>query len=105
MGPTSTPGRPRTWNGRSLPPLQLDGVVYSMIDLNKVPVAFCEVDVKLIDGETVDCMMVSGHVGSSVEGVEEDAMRPLPAWFMFVKEEREDPDVVRMRELRKKYNF
>jgi hypothetical protein len=85
-----------------LAPLQLDGIFYSMIDLHDIPVAFCEVDVKLDDnGHEFECMMVSGHVGSSVEGERKDTVRPLPAWFMFIKEEREDPDVVALREFRK----
>jgi len=90
VGPTEqTKEGLRTWAGRILPPLQLDGIHYSMIDLNKVPVAFCEVDVKLIDNRIeFECMMVSGHVGSLVEGERKDAVRPLPAWFMFIKEKR-----------------
>ena len=64
-------------------PLQLDGIFYSTIGLNKVPVAFCDVDVKLIDnGEEFDCMMVSGLVASSVNGEWKDTMQPLPARFM-----------------------
>jgi len=85
-----TENRSRTRNGKFLAPLQLDGISYSMINLNYVPVAFCEVDVKLNDnGVEFECMMVSGHVGSSVEGERKDTVRPLPAWFMFIKEERE----------------
>ena len=77
-----------TWYGETLPPLQLDGIFYSIIDLKKVPVAFGEVDVKLIDnGVEFDCMMVSGHVASSAEGERKDTVRPLPAWFMFIKGE------------------
>ena len=83
----------RTWD---LPPLELDGIHYSKIDLSEVPVAFSEVDVKLDDnGIEFECMMVSGHVGSSVEGERKDTVRPLPPWFMFIKEERADPQVLR----------
>jgi len=107
VGPTAkTENHSRIWDGEILAPLQPDGIFYSMINLHDIPVAFCEVDVKLDDNwQEFECMMVSGHVGSSVEGERKDIMRPLPAWFMFIKEEREDPDVVALRELRKKYNF
>jgi len=96
VGPTArTEHHLKTWNDDNLTPLQLDGIFYSMIDLDDIPVAFCEVDVKVKDnGEEFECMMVSGHVGSSVEGERKDAVRPLPAWFMFIKEEREDPKAV-----------
>ena len=87
VGPTpETAERSMTWLGKTWPPLQLDGIFYSIINLNNVPVAFCDVDVKLIDnGVEFDCMMVSGHVASSVEGKRKDIVRPLPAWFMFIK--------------------
>jgi hypothetical protein len=35
---------------------------------------------------TLPCMMVSGHLAYSVEGEKKDRIRPLPSWFMFVKE-------------------
>lgn len=72
--------------------LSLDGIDYPIIDSQDVPIGFCEVDVKVNDnGEELECMMVSGHVASLVEGEKRDTIRPLPAWFMFVKEECEDP--------------
>jgi hypothetical protein len=53
----------------------------------KVPIAFCEVDVKLVgDGEEARGMMVAGHVGRLTEGEHRDTVRPLLGWFMFVKE-------------------
>ena len=71
--------------------LQLDGIHYPAINLRKVPVAFCDVDVKVIEeGVAFQCMMVSGHVASSAEGERKDTLRPLPAWFLFVKGEREE---------------
>ena len=82
--------------------LSLDGIDYPIIDSEDVPIGFCEVDVKLNDnGEELKCMMVSGHVASLVEGEKRDTIRPVPAWFMFVKEECEDPMtrlVAKMRE-------
>ena len=73
--------------------------------MSEVPVAFSEVDVKIDDnGIEFECMMVSGHVGSSVEGERKDTVRPLTAWFMFIKEERKDPQVVATREMDKKFN-
>ena len=67
--------------------LVLDGVEYNYIGSGDVPNGFCEVDVKLDDnGEELDCIMVSGHLASRVEGPKKDTLRPLPSWFMFVKE-------------------
>ncbi|KAF8152211.1 hypothetical protein B0H34DRAFT_663705 [Crassisporium funariophilum] len=80
--------------------LVLDGIVYPIIESEDVPVGFCEVDVKLIDnGEVFDCMMVSGHLAGAVEGEGRDVVRPLPAWFMFVKESCEDPKEAEMRKI------
>ncbi|KAF8151805.1 hypothetical protein B0H34DRAFT_141105 [Crassisporium funariophilum] len=84
---------------RQVPNLVLDGAQYAVIKKNDVPGGFCEVDVKLDDnGTEFDCMMVSGHLASLVEGEGRDTLRPLPSWFMFVKEECEDPVAVRRRE-------
>jgi len=67
--------------------LVLDGVEYNFVDSVDVPNGFCEVDMKLDDnGEKLDCIMVSGHLASRVEGLKKDTLRPLPSWFMFVKE-------------------
>ncbi|KIM34764.1 hypothetical protein M413DRAFT_450071 [Hebeloma cylindrosporum] len=82
--------------------LSLDGTDYPIIDSHDVPTGFCEVDVKLNDnGEEFECIMVSGHVASLVEGEKRDTIRPVPAWFMFIKAECEDPMAqlaTRMRE-------
>jgi len=73
---------------REITPLVLDGVEYQIIETSEVPTGFCEVDVKLDDnGEIFDCMMVSGHLATLVEGAMKDTVRPLPTWFMFIKEE------------------
>ena len=69
----------------------LDKVLYPVIESDDVPVGFCEVDVKLDDnGVIFPCMMVSGHLAFSVEGAKKDRIRPLPSWFMFVKEEKKE---------------
>ena len=66
--------------------LILDGTEYNFIDSRDVPYGFCDVDVKLNDnGDELECMMVSGHLASRVEGPKKDTLRPLPSWFMFVK--------------------
>jgi hypothetical protein len=86
--PISKPSRTiRLLEGDEVPKLVLDEVAYPVIESDNVPVGFCEVDVKLNDnGETLPCMMVSGHLARSVEGEKKDSIRPLPSWFMFVKE-------------------
>jgi hypothetical protein len=73
--------------------LFVDGVLYPVLDFhNHIAVGFCDIDVKLEDnGEQFDCMMVAGHVACLVDGEDSDTVRPLPAWFMFVKgEQKED---------------
>ncbi|KAF9525533.1 hypothetical protein CPB83DRAFT_546657 [Crepidotus variabilis] len=65
-------------------PLILDGVEYKKINFDNVPRGFCEVDIKLNDnGEIFATKMVSGHVGSVIEGEKRDTLKPLLAWFMF----------------------
>jgi len=84
-----------------VPQLVLDETTYPVIKSKDVPVGFCEVDVKLDDnGDIFPCMMVSGHLALSVEGAEKDGIRPLPSWFMFIKEECEDPMEVAVRKAR-----
>jgi hypothetical protein len=71
-------------HGRSVNVCVLDGVPYPVI--YKVPIAFCELDVKLVgDGEEARGMMVAGHIGRLTEGERRDTIRPLLGWFMFVK--------------------
>ncbi|KAF5319594.1 hypothetical protein D9619_008681 [Psilocybe cf. subviscida] len=66
--------------------LELDGIPYPIVSVDKIPPGYCEVDVHLDDnGEHFDCMMVSGHMSVRIEGVSKDAVRPHPAWFMFIK--------------------
>ncbi|KAH9478366.1 hypothetical protein JR316_0008820 [Psilocybe cubensis] len=80
-----SPGEDNTRRGRDFQ-LVLDGVRYGSIGQDKIPVGFCDVDVKLDDnGELFDCMMVSGHVAGRLQGPERDTLRPAPGWFMFIK--------------------
>ena len=69
---------------KPIPSMDLDGVPYAFIKSGDVPPAYCEVDVIVNDnGLKLDCVMVSGLLGSLVEGEELDTLRPLPAWFIF----------------------
>jgi len=57
-------------------------MMLTIIDSEEVPVGFCEVDVKVDDnGTLLDCMMLSGHLATLVEG----GHWPIPSRFMFVK--------------------
>ncbi len=68
------------------PRREIDGVLYPSIDTQNIPMGFCQVDVKVNDdyGST-ECVMMSGHMATLVEGRHRDTVRPLPSWFMFVK--------------------
>ncbi|KAH9481302.1 hypothetical protein JR316_0005824 [Psilocybe cubensis] len=56
------------------------------LELSTIPVGFCEVDVLLIDnGVPFDCMMVSGHVATRIQGRQRDTVSPSSGWFMFIK--------------------
>jgi len=71
------------------PPAVFFGDVrYPVVELEKIPNGYCEVDV-LIDefGREFECMMVAGHVGFTVSGEKRDTLQPSPQWFMFEKEE------------------
>ncbi|KDR78614.1 hypothetical protein GALMADRAFT_244066 [Galerina marginata CBS 339.88] len=99
QGPPLT-GSLQTWRPSQSLRLNLDDVTYGRIDSSKVPPGFCGVDVELNDnGEVFECMMVSGHLANQVEGEKRDTLKHLPTWFMFIKEECEDPEVVAMRKL------
>lgn len=69
-----------------------DASVYGQISMNKIPVGFAEVPVKLDDnGLELSCMMVAGHVGARMIGSGEihDTLQPEPHWFMFEVEKKE----------------
>jgi hypothetical protein len=77
------------------PKLELDGIYYPSFDVIDVPMGFCEVDVKVIDNQgEADCVMVAGHMANLVEGRFKDTLRPMPAWFMYVKPDPLDDDEV-----------
>lgn len=85
--------------------LELDGVKYSVLNPKNIPIGFCDVDVDLNDNGThFDCMMVSGHSARNTAGKRMDAVSPMPAWFMFVKEACENPDLVALREMLNRLN-
>jgi Domain of unknown function (DUF4419) len=72
--------------------LELDDVKYPILDTIRIPPGYCEVDVELDDnGELLDCTMVSGLVGQRIGGEGDDALSPVPAWFMFVQEVKGGP--------------
>ncbi|KAF8201374.1 hypothetical protein BJ912DRAFT_945189 [Pholiota molesta] len=99
MGPSLTGPRRRSYGfgSENVERLVLDDTEYGLTDSDKIPGGFCEVDVELDDnGEMFDCMMVSGHLAMKVEGEVRDTVRPLPGWFMFIKETCEDPIAVEM---------
>ena len=82
--------------------LTLDGFPYPKIDTNDIPCGYTYVDVKLDDnGELFDTMLIAGLVGSQIYSMEQtklpsegarNTVRPLPAWWYFIKGEKpEDP--------------
>ncbi|KAF8900732.1 hypothetical protein CPB84DRAFT_1778778 [Gymnopilus junonius] len=86
--PLSSAPKPIPYNlgMKTIEPLSVDDVQYSAIETSDIPVGFCEVAIKLDDnGELFECVMVSGHLASAIEGEERDALRPSPEWFMFIK--------------------
>lgn len=86
--PQSKPPEPISYHlgMNTIEPLSIDSVQYSATETTDIPVGFCEVEIKLDDnGELFDCMMVAGHLASVIEGQNEDALRPSPEWFMFIK--------------------
>lgn len=67
--------------------LKLDNVRYGILKTDDIPPGFCEVDVTLDDnGEVFECIMTAGHMARLTGGETGDAVSPLPAWFMFIKE-------------------
>ncbi|KAF9477824.1 hypothetical protein BDN70DRAFT_880670 [Pholiota conissans] len=67
---------------------EVGGVMYPNISTHKIPMGFCQVDVKVVDdyGET-DCIMMSGHMATQVEGRRRDTVRPMPSWFIYSSNE------------------
>ena len=86
--------------------LIIDGQAYPTIDTDDVPVAYCDVPVRLDDnGAEFDTIMIAGHLASKVMG-DGDTVRPAPGWFMFIKdtamEERLQAELVVAKENFKK---
>jgi len=70
------------------PPMVMDGLRYPVIDINKIPRGYVDVEVLLVEGPLVTpCQMVAGHVGATVSG--ENTLQPASEWFMFVKGDQE----------------
>ena len=73
-------------------PLFFAGLRYPVVDTGSIPEGFCEVNVKLDDGQgESDCKMVAGHVGHMVSAQQDkmDTLQSSSHWFMFVKGEAE----------------
>ncbi|KAF8063403.1 hypothetical protein FPV67DRAFT_241690 [Lyophyllum atratum] len=69
--------------------LKFDGVCFPRVW--EAPEGYAEVDVLVVDvrtGEELDCTMLAGHVGLTMEGEGRlDTVRAAPQWFMYVKGE------------------
>ncbi|KAF8178014.1 hypothetical protein BJ912DRAFT_671168 [Pholiota molesta] len=66
----------------------VEDVVYPQISTHNIPMGFCQVDVKVVDDYGAsDCVMMSGHMATLVEGPRNDTVRPLPSWFIYSKED------------------
>jgi hypothetical protein len=62
----------------------MDGLRYPIIDTNKIPRGYVDVEVLLVEEQKVTpCQMIAGHVGAMVSG--ENTLQPASEWFMFVK--------------------
>ncbi|KAJ3501334.1 hypothetical protein NLJ89_g9380 [Agrocybe chaxingu] len=83
--------------------LVLEEATYPVIDTHKVPMGYCEVDVKVRDAEgEVDCVMVAGHMASLVRGESKDTLAPLASWFMYVRPEEVESDTALLDEVSRK---
>jgi len=86
--------------------LILDGVPYPHADTAQIPPGMVEVDVKLDDdGKVFSTLLVAGGVGSAVSSSgdkallgsgERDTVRPMPRWWMFVKNGRSEEELARL---------
>ncbi|KAJ6528256.1 hypothetical protein DFH09DRAFT_1327835 [Mycena vulgaris] len=78
--------------------LVFNGTPYHRHESSDVPPEYAEVDVKLdVNGETFDCVMVSGMVGTGVSSSgdfkvsptgEDDTVHPVAGWWIFTKKEK-----------------
>ncbi|KAJ7136864.1 hypothetical protein C8R44DRAFT_948583 [Mycena epipterygia] len=79
--------------------LVLDQIPFHQMDCDNMPPSYAEVDVKLDDnGEIFDCTLTAGLVGTRISSSndtklsatgENDTVRPLLGWWMFIKKEEE----------------
>ncbi|KAJ7136794.1 hypothetical protein C8R44DRAFT_728758 [Mycena epipterygia] len=77
--------------------LVLDHVPFHQMDCDNMPPSYAEVDVKLDDnGEMFDCALTAGLIGTRISSSkdtklsatgENDTVRPLLGWWMFIKKE------------------
>ncbi|KAJ6563936.1 hypothetical protein B0H19DRAFT_1140059 [Mycena capillaripes] len=75
--------------------LVLDGTPFHVVDTQKLPSGYAEVDVLLDDdGEKFECMMTAGMIGMKVSSSgdvglsssgQDDTVRPASGWWMFTK--------------------
>ena len=72
--------------------LTIGGLEYAAVDIDKIPPAYAEADVKLNDnGELFDCTFMAGHVGFQVSQDKDTGgaiITPSPHWYMFEKRKK-----------------
>ncbi|KAJ7249577.1 hypothetical protein C8J57DRAFT_1668506 [Mycena rebaudengoi] len=92
------PNQPVTWDWEDPRDLVLDDTPYHRLHRGAIPPGYAEVDILVDDnGECFDCTMVAGSIGTrvsssgdcalSVSG-EDDTVRPIAGWWLFVKDEK-----------------
>jgi hypothetical protein len=95
--PTSSPSplpRTKICPGRGSGVLDLDNLAFPIIDTNKIPSGFVEVDVKLNHaGKVFQTVMIGGHLGGRVlrgprKG--DESLGVAAGWFIFIKGDGKD---------------
>ncbi|EIW77683.1 hypothetical protein CONPUDRAFT_167773 [Coniophora puteana RWD-64-598 SS2] len=86
--------------------LTLNDVSYPHVNTDQIPPGTVEVDVKLDDnGQVFSTLLVAGGVGSVVSSSgdkalsgsgERDTVRPVPEWWMFVKNKKSNEEPARL---------
>ncbi|KAJ7092901.1 hypothetical protein B0H15DRAFT_938478 [Mycena belliarum] len=81
--------------GRTARELMLDGTPFHLVESDRVPAGYAEVDVKVQDEDgTVDCVMTAGMIGMRVSSSDDlglsaigknDTVRPVAGWWIFTK--------------------
>lgn len=87
--------------------LVLDDTMFPIVDTDKVPNGYVEVDVKLDDnGEQFDTVMLAGHMGGKVletqEKGKEDKLALASGWVMFIKDKAKEEALNKSNEERGK---